>query len=183
LVLGGGSAPIVWIGRRSIDCSRHPTPDNVWPVQVNAHAFGPGLPARDLFLSPDHAIYVDDVLIPVGRLVNGTSIVRVPSSRVTYYHVELPMHDVLLAEGLPTESYLDTGDRSNFDDSDGAIRLFPDFSRRAPNVAALWEVHGCAPLVLAGPKARATMARIDRLAAIGFDERSRAAGRPGGVMR
>lgn len=35
-------------------------------------------------------------------------------SVVTYIHVELPAHDVVLAEGLPAESYLDTGNRAGF---------------------------------------------------------------------
>jgi hypothetical protein len=33
---------------------------------------------------------------------------------VTYYHVELAAHDVILAEGLLCESYLDTGNRAAF---------------------------------------------------------------------
>ena len=71
--------------------------------------FGDGLPRRDLWLSPDHAVFVDDVLIPIKRLINSTSIEQVPMDQITYYHVELEHHDVLLAEGLPAESYLDTG--------------------------------------------------------------------------
>ena len=49
---------------------------------------------------------------------------------VTYYHVELPQHAVILAEGLPVESYLDTGDRADFHGDGETIRLFPDFSAR-----------------------------------------------------
>jgi len=74
--LRGSSAPIVWIGHRTVKCTRHPNPRRVRPVRIAAGAFGPGRPSRDLFLSPDHAIHVDDVLIPAKHLINGTSIVQ-----------------------------------------------------------------------------------------------------------
>jgi hypothetical protein len=119
---------------------------------VAAGAFGPGQPHRDLYLSPDHAVFVADVLIPVKHLLNRTSIAQVPVSEVAYLHVELPTHDVLLAEGLPTESYLDTGDRATF--GDGRVRLLPD------RAADLWESLGCAPLVVTGPRLAAVQRRI-----------------------
>ena len=67
----GGTVPVVWIGYGRVDCRRHPRPDAVLPVRVRADAFGVGLPQRDLWLSPEHAVHVDDVLIPVRCLVNG----------------------------------------------------------------------------------------------------------------
>ncbi len=101
-------APVRWIGRRAIDCRRHPRPEQVWPVRVRAGAFGPGRPARDLLLSPDHSVHVDGALIPVRHLVNGASVRQQAVDLVEYWHIELASHDVLFAEGLPVESYLDT---------------------------------------------------------------------------
>ena len=108
-------------------------------------------------------------------LINGTSIVQVKRGTVTYHHVELPEHAVILAEGLAVESYLDVGDRANF--SGGAVvRLFLDFSARlVPDPALVWETRGAAPLVMKGPLLEAmrklvspiapgTGARIRRLA-------------------
>lgn len=150
--LGGKPQPVTWIGHRTIDCARHPRPDAVWPVRIVADAFGPGRPRRDLWLSPDHAVFVNDVLIPVKCLINHRSVVQIPTDRVRYYHVELPQHAVLFAEGLAAESYLDIGDRTNFANANGPMRLFPDFCTLRPDYAALWEANGCAPIAIAGPK-------------------------------
>ena len=143
----GGFAPAVWIGRRTVDCARHPRPESVWPVRVRAGAFGLGAPDRDLFLSPDHAVFVDGVLVPVRLLIDGGSIAQIRRRTVEYFHVELPEHAVILAEGLTVESYLDTGDKADFEG--GAVsRLFPAFG--AASTAALWETMGAAPLVQQG---------------------------------
>jgi autotransporter passenger strand-loop-strand repeat protein len=155
----GRHAPVVWIGRRHVGCARHPMPEQMWPVRVAADAFGPGMPHRDLLLSPDHAIFAAGVLIPVKHLITGSSIARVAMSEVTYFHVELPAHDVLLAEGLPVESYLDTGDRANFSNFEGPVRLFPDFSMH------VWEANGYAPPRVAGPEVEAVRRLLrDRMA-------------------
>jgi hypothetical protein len=142
--IADSEVPIKWIGRRRVDCRRHPAPELVWPVRVAAGAFADGMPERDLYLSPDHAVHVDGVLIPVKYLINGDTITRVQRDEVTYYHVELALHDVLMAEGLPVESYLDAGDRGNFDNGDAPVTLHPDFAVRR------WEMAGCAPLVVTG---------------------------------
>jgi hypothetical protein len=73
-----------------------------------------GAPRRDLFLSPDHAVFVDGALIPVRYLANGATIVQERRDQVSYWHVELDRHAVILAEGLACESYLDTGNRASF---------------------------------------------------------------------
>ncbi len=145
----GGTAPVVWLGHRSIDCARHPRPGDVWPVRVEAHAFGPGQPSRDLLLSPDHSVHVQTAggaaLIPIRYLVNGASIAQIEMERVTYWHVELPAHDVLLAEGLECESYLDTGNRCAFA-GEMVTAVHPDFALR------VWEAESCARLLVDGPE-------------------------------
>jgi hypothetical protein len=156
--LGEALMPIVWIGHRTVDCTRQPDPGQVWPLRIRAEAFGLGLPHRDLFLSPDHAIFINDVLIPIKYLVDGHLIVQEPVNEVTYYHIELSQHNVLLAEGLSTESYLDTGDRSNFSGRGAPVNLHPNFSAR------MWEAYGCAPLIITGPKLDAVRGLVERAA-------------------
>jgi hypothetical protein len=153
-----GNARVVWVGHRRIDCRRHTQPESVWPVRISAGAFGDSLPSRDLWLSPDHAVYMNDVLIPVKFLINEVTIAQVPVDDVTYYHIELDHHDILLAEGLPAESYLDTGDRSNFTNGGGAVAEGPEFSAR------MWEAMACAPLILAGSKLDAARRWVEGMA-------------------
>jgi hypothetical protein len=82
-----------------------------------------------------------------------------PVQRVTYYHLELPAHDVLLAEGLPAESFLDMRDGSNYANRAGPVRLYPDFSAR------MWEAFGCARLVVTGPELEAARVVVGHFAA------------------
>ena len=157
----GGHRPIRWIGRRAVDCRRHPRPAAVHPIRVAPDAFGPNQPSRALYLSPDHAVLRGDVLIPVKYLVNGTTIRAESRASVLYFHVELDRHDVILAEGLAAESYLDTGDRSAFANGGGATQLHPVFGPIGPATRGMWEAFGCARLVVTGAeldKARAVLA-------------------------
>ncbi len=147
----GGTAPAIWIGHRDVDFSKLADPRSGWPVRVRAGAFGRGLPVRDLYLSPDHAVFVEDVLIPVKYLVDGDKIVAEPRRSVTWWHVELPRHAVLLAEGLPCESFLDTGGR------DDTAKQRP---RRADYVSIAWEAEGCAELVVTGARLAKARSRV-----------------------
>jgi hypothetical protein len=116
ITASGRSAPVVWLGNRSVYCRQYPCPQDVWPMRVSAGAFGPDQPHRDLLLSPDHAVFVDGALIPIRYLVNDVTVAQQKIDEVTYWHVELARHEVLLAEGLACESYLDTGNRGAFED-------------------------------------------------------------------
>ena len=143
-----GERRVTWIGHRTVDCRRQPDPTAIFPVRIVAGAFGDGLPRRDLYLSPGHALFIDGLLIPVKCLLNDTTIAQVPTDTVTYYHIELDEHDVVFAEGLAAESYLDTGNRPSFVNGGASLTLFPGFE------AASWETQGCAPLTITGETVR-----------------------------
>jgi antigen 43 len=129
VTFSGALRPISWVGHRHLDLTRHAAPELAQPIRVRADAIADGVPRRDLLVSPDHAVLLDGGLIPARLLVNGASIERAAHcATVTYYHVELETHDILLAEALPTESYLDTGNRGMFENADGPLTLHPDFA-------------------------------------------------------
>jgi hypothetical protein len=112
----GAAAPVRWLGVQTVS-TRFADPVRVMPIRVRAGAMGDGLPRRDLLVSPCHALLVDGILIQAGALVNGTSIARetdVPEI-FTYYHVELNDHSLILAEGVPAETFVDNIDRMAFD--------------------------------------------------------------------
>ena len=109
---------VKWIGYRHVKAGDL-SGDDAHPVRIKAGAFGENTPARDLLITNEHCIVVDGGLTPVRLLVNGRSImVDTSISSFTYYHVELDEHGILLAEGLAVESYLDSGNRSNFANAD-----------------------------------------------------------------
>jgi hypothetical protein len=141
----GEEREIIWIGTRDIDISRHPRPEAVLPVIIEAGALGENCPSRRLTLSPDHGLYIDGVLVQPKDLLNGVSIRQVTSlARIRYYHIELECHDVLFAEGAAAESYLDTGHRGVFDNAEAPIILHPDLMQIRR------EAEGCAPLCTGG---------------------------------
>jgi len=112
----GRTARIKWLGRQTVS-SRFADPLRAYPIRIKAHALAQGAPARDLLLSPDHAVLVDGLLVQAGALVNGVSIIRetqVPPSFI-YYHIELAEHSLILAENTPAETFIDNADRMNFD--------------------------------------------------------------------
>jgi collagen type I/II/III/V/XI/XXIV/XXVII alpha len=147
LTISGKKQPIQWIGHRTVDCRRHGAPERVRPIRIAPHAFGESRPKRPLLLSPDHSVFVEDVLIPVKFLTNGTTVEQIDAATITYYHVELPRHDIVLAEGLPTETYLETGGRSAFQNGGGAMQLHPDFAPDEVRVGMVWQNFGYAPLI------------------------------------
>ena len=114
----GAHRAISWIGSRLTNTRRYSRPQEAMPVRVSAHAFGENRPARDLLLSPGHALCIDvvgEVLIPAGSLINVTTITQEDVDSVTYWHVEVEGgHDILLAENMPAESYLEMGNRGFF---------------------------------------------------------------------
>ena len=158
----GGLTDVVWLGYRRVDCRHHPRPEDVWPVRVCAGAFGENLPKRDLWLSPDHAVYIDGVLIPIRYLINNATIAQERVDEVMYRHVELAAHDAVYAEGLPAESYLDTGNRGAFANAEGPVQMHPDFALQ------VWAAESCAPLVREGAELIAPRsALLERAEALG----------------
>ncbi|MEK1931935.1 MAG: Hint domain-containing protein [Pararhizobium sp.] len=126
----GEAMAVKWIGRHLYKPSGTSWNDSVVPIRVSRHALDHQTPHRDLYLSPGHALLIDDVLIRAKDLVNGISIApALPADRKTieYFHIVLDTHDVILAEGAPAETFL--LEAHNFEDFTNFVefaRLYPD---------------------------------------------------------
>jgi hypothetical protein len=136
----GDFVPIVFLGRRFVDCTRHPRPMEMWPVRIRADAIADSVPARDLLLSPDHAVLIGDVLIAAGMLVNGVTITQEPADEIAYRHVELSRHDIIFAEGLACASCADEHGGAPFENGGKVMQLHPRFAALASAVAGFTRV-------------------------------------------
>ncbi|MGG5817491.1 Hint domain-containing protein [Falsiroseomonas sp. HW251] len=148
---GAPMKPILWVGRRRITLAGNPNAHLLAPVRIKAGALGDCTPHRDLLVSPDHCLYLDGVLVPARVLVNGTSIVAEQGlPEVTYYHVELEQHDVLLAHGAAAESWLDADNRAWFENASVAALQVTD--AQDAYGTGRDERRVCAPVVQGGEK-------------------------------
>ncbi len=105
----GGLRPVRRISQHAVrrPCSSLSWPGDRRPVLVKRSALARSIPSGDVHLTPTHAVYIDGVLIPVGDLVNGRTIVRSDPGEVEqleYFNIEFDSHDVVDAEGMACES-------------------------------------------------------------------------------
>ncbi len=151
---GAALQPVIWLGHTRVNVAAHADRAAVAPIRITAGALADGVPQRDLRVSPEHAMFLDGHLVPARMLVNGTTIVQETwCPEVTYWHVELPAHGLLVAEGAISESYFDDGNRKNFDNF-GITTLFKDFESERGNGS--YAANACRPLMQEG-------AGLDRL--------------------
>lgn len=125
--VSGAMRPLRWIGRRSYDRDFAAGKSDILPVMVRAGALADGVPRRDLFISPLHALFLDGHLVPAMLLVNGSSIRQAAAiDTIEYFHLELDEHDILLAEATPAESFVDDGSRGMFHNAGEYATLYPE---------------------------------------------------------
>jgi hypothetical protein len=121
----GNDHRVKWVGKRAYSALFAANNKSVLPVQITAGAMGDNLPARDLYVSPEHAILIDGVYVPAGLLVNGVTIRQfVPSLVIEYFHVECDQEVLLVAEGLATESYSNHNNRQLFSNAQEYADLY-----------------------------------------------------------
>ena len=161
----GEERPIRWIGHRTLDCNKHGRRADVLPVRISAGAFDENRPSHDLLVSPGHAICFDvlgEVLVMASALVNDATITQEDVETVTYWHVELDSHDILIANNQPAESYLDVGTRAFFIESELVqLDAVPDAGRVELSRANL-----CRPFHETGVIVEAVRARVQARAAL-----------------
>jgi len=159
VTLDGSAKRIKWIGRRSYSGAIPAGLRDVIPILIRQGALGENLPTRDLIVSPLHAMYCDDVLVPAEHLVNGITILRAPDiDPIRYFHIELDQHDVIYADGAPAETFVDCDSRSMFHNAAEFDSLYPG------DATPRWQY--CAPRVEGGERLAAVKRAIDRRAGI-----------------
>jgi Ca2+-binding RTX toxin-like protein len=146
-----GFEALRWVGFMDVAVPRNAAmAAKTAPILIKAGALGAGMPARDLRVSPDHAMEVDGHLIPAKHLINGESIIQeVWCRRVRYFHLELEAHGLLLSEGTWSESYLDDGNRHAFNNA-AMTGLFLDFEARRS--IGQYDHQACLPVLRQGLK-------------------------------
>ncbi|MFN3209840.1 MAG: Hint domain-containing protein [Roseovarius sp.] len=104
-----GLQPLRWVGHREVaGAGAHA------PVRIAAGTFGGH---AELWLSPLHRVLIHDslaellfgereVLVAAKDLVNDSSVRRIEVEQVDYFHLLFDRHQVIMSEGLPTESFL-----------------------------------------------------------------------------
>lgn len=109
-----GVQEIAWMGSRLLGRADMQRAAALRPVLVRAGSLGNGLPARDMMLSPCHRILVmpdhpaaraGESLIAVQDLIDHREIMPLDTLRVHYIHIMFAQHQVVMADGMWTESF------------------------------------------------------------------------------
>ncbi|KXV58853.1 hypothetical protein AD947_05420 [Acetobacter tropicalis] len=134
--------PVVWAGRKRATVQTHlPDDEAGYPVRVKQNAIADGMPYKDMLVTPDHCLFFEGRFVPVRMIVNGSSIFYERSVlSYDYYHIETEQHSVIMADGMLTESYLDTGNRASFQQDGTVARLGSRALDWAKDAAAPLEV-------------------------------------------
>ena len=137
-------------------CTVNPAlPDDMagYPVRVRANAIADGVPYKDMLLTAEHCLFFNGVFIPARMLVNGVSIFYDKSiTSYNYYHIETPDHAIIMADGMLTESYLDTGNRRSFTQKGNVIQL--------GSTPKSWQDNAAAPLCVERERVEAVFRQI-----------------------
>jgi Hint domain len=112
----GSAREILWTSSTRLSrADLHRQPDQR-PIRIAANAIAEGLPKTDLSVSPQHRILFEGaacellfgepaVLVAAKHLVGTLAEVAEPTGDVEYFHVLLADHDMLISNGLATESF------------------------------------------------------------------------------
>jgi hypothetical protein len=111
-----GPQPVVWVWSKTHRPDAMARNQRLCPVRIARHALGNGLPVRDLYVSQQHRVLIasriaerifgeTEVLVAAKDLVALAGVeVVLPAQELTYIHLLMNGHEIVLAEGAPSES-------------------------------------------------------------------------------
>ncbi|KGJ16865.1 Hint domain-containing protein [Paracoccus sanguinis] len=111
-----GARPLRWVGRRRLGAAALASAPHLRPVRIRAGALGPGCPAADLTVSPQHRMLVTsriaqrmfgtaEVLVAAKQLTSLPGIsIDTEATEVEYIHLLFDDHEVVTANGAASES-------------------------------------------------------------------------------
>ncbi len=128
-----GMQPIRWIGRRSVAAEGRLAPVLIAPTVMRGQS-------APLLVSPQHRLLFTgyraellfaerEVFVSAAHLVDGTAVTRRPGGVVTYLHLMFDNHEVIYANGVPTESFHPGEEAINGVDAaarEELFRIFPE---------------------------------------------------------
>ncbi len=111
-----GLQRVYWCGRRDVGFSELIAEPELQPVLIRADAFAEGSPSRDMIVSPAHRFLVgpgqtqmetggEVALIAARHLIDRTRIMPARMLGVSYLHLLCARHEIVLADGVWTESF------------------------------------------------------------------------------
>jgi hypothetical protein len=134
MTVDGTADRVKWIGTRAYGRPFLSHGERIAPVLFEKGSLGPNRPSRPLYVSPEHAMYVDNVLVPARLLANGMSIRQVRDfDLVEYFHLEFDDAQVIVANGAPSESYVESGNRRMFANYGEYVALYGEAPAEAPS--------------------------------------------------
>lgn len=160
VVTAEGARPIKWIGRSSHSARFLGRAPKIVPVRFHVGSLGPNVPSRDLYVSHDHAMFIDGVFVDASQLVNGVNVTRdFPGGRmVDYFHLEFETHAVVYSHGAASESYVNHDNRAMFHNAAEYVALYGE-DTPAPALAGGGHERSH-PAVTGGPELQSIRDRI-----------------------
>ena len=117
LTMDHGYQPLRWAGHRDVTAEELLRAPQLRPILISRDTFGPGLPERDLRVSPQHRLLLagaraelvsgeTEVLAPAVHLLGLPGVVQdAAAAGVRYVHLLFDRHEIVRSNGLWTESY------------------------------------------------------------------------------
>lgn len=133
-----GLQELRWVGQKPISHQALAANPELAPIRIKAGAFGDGLPAQDIVVSPNHRMLIagpglarsfaeTEMLVAAKYLLDRDGVDQVATAQVTYHHFMFDRHEVVLANGAWTESFQPADGSLKAIDADQRAELFAIF--------------------------------------------------------